>query len=280
VRQLLYVPLAAFLLACGGLGAATIPDPTPPTQALGAWTTFPADRNPRPILMLDTPPVYPGFSSGGGKIAAYCGKFKLAFEPTTTAPKLASATWPDGTAATFAAISAADAYAAMVSSPPQITSIDCASAQPLEVSAARLGSSRFRTDRGTAPMSAWLFTVTGSIGDVAYPAIAPSAFWNRKTAMVSFNEGGSVSRDGLTVNYGFTGGECDAGYKSAVAESTSAVAVVVVAIPKGGAYQACSAVGILRTITITLASPLGGRVLIDGSGAVESVCPETMRAGC
>lgn len=272
--------LAMLLVGCGGLGTGTVPDPTPPSGALAAWVDFPADRNPRPIVLLDMPPLYPGFdANNNSKIAAYCGKFQLKFQPSSVAPTQATATWPDGTIAPVAAMSAADAYRVIVAA-PQMTSTDCSVAPALAVTAARLGTAGFRTDRGTAQMSAWLFTITGATGDVAYPAIAPSAFWDLSRSKLSGNSGGTVSADGRTLTYGFVGGECDAGYKSAVAESATAVAVAVVAIPKGGVSMACPAVGVLRTINVALASPLGGRVVLDDSGRVESVCPEAIRANC
>jgi hypothetical protein len=231
-------------------------------------------------VLLDAPPLYPGFdANNNSKIAAYCGKFQLKFQPSTVAPAQATATWPDGNIATVAAMSAADAYGAIVAA-PQMTSTDCSAAPALPVTAVRLGTAGFRTDRGTAQMSAWLFTVTGATGDVAYPAIAPSAFWDLSRSKLSGNPGGTVSADGRTLAYAFVGGECDAGYKSAVAESATAVAVAVVAIPKGGINQACPAVGVFRTINISLASPLGGRVVLDESGSVQSVCPEAIRANC
>jgi len=170
-------------------------------------------------------------------------------------------------------MSAADAYSAMASAPTGMQSSECASVPALEVTRVRPGLAGFQTDRGTAQMSAWLFTVAGSTGDIAFPALAPSAFWARSFESGWGNGGATISGDGRILTYGFTGGECDNGYKFAVAESKSAVAVVVAPIPNYGPMQACSAVGVIRKITVPLASPLGGRVLVDEKGRVESACP-------
>jgi hypothetical protein len=52
-------------------------------------------------------------------------------------------------------------------------------------------------------------------------------------------------------------------------------------MPKaGGMYQACSAVGIFRTVSVSLASPLGGRVVVNASGEVEAVCPAAVGRSC
>lgn len=260
------------LVACGGTGTGIAPNPTPPTNALAAWSNFPADRNPRPILLLERPPLYTGFTSGDGKIAAYCNKYRLAFEQPSTAPTQASVTWADGARATYPAISAVDAYNAIAGAPTEMQRPDCASVQALDVTAARLGTAGFQTDRGTAQMSAWLLTVTGSTGDISYPAVAPSAFWAGSFVSGLGGGGATVSADGLTLKYGFVGGSCDAGYRSAVAESTSAVAVTVVAIPNSP-QGPCDLMGHARSITVALASPLGGRVLVDQSGKVEPACP-------
>lgn len=153
---------------------------------------------------------------------------------------------------------------------------DCDSVPPLQVSAVHLGQARFGTDRGKALMSAWLFTATGSMADIAFPAIAPSAFWifpkPDPNVNVSFGISAAVSADERTLEFGFMGGACDDGYKSAVAESPTAVAVAVVAIPKPG-NGVCPAMLISHWITVTLASPLGGRVLLGAAGRVEAVCP-------
>jgi hypothetical protein len=280
-RRLVLIGVAVAMTACGGLGSPSVPDPTPPTQVLAAWRDFPATRVPRPIVMFDRHPLYTGFTTGDAKIAAYCSKYELAAQLSTAAPAQATATWPDGTSVMYTTISAADAYAAIAKIPTQMQSQDCSSVAPLEVTGAHLGVSRFGTDRGATQMSAWLFTAIGSTGDIAYPAIAPTAFWTlpntNANGNFAFGAGSTVSADGRTLAFGFVGGACDDGYKSAVAESPTAVSVAVVAIPKPG-VMACPAIGVIRTIKVTLASPLDGRVVLDASGAVEPVCPETLQS--
>ncbi len=273
MRRLSHVSVLAVVLvsACGiGIRQAEAP-PTPPVVALAAWKDFPADRHPRPIVLLgiDSPGQ---IFTNASKIAALCHQFALAISLPSEVPTRSTASWSDGTAVSYPAISAAEAFAAMKKA-PGATDAMCSSNTPLPVTSARFGSASFQTDRGAATISAWLFTATGAAADFVYPAIPASALWGRGVTDRWTGGAATVSSVGLTVNFGFVGGECDAGYRAAVAESPSAAAVAVQAIPKDGA-GACSAVGVARTITVTLVSPLDGRVLVDASGNVVTVCPE------
>jgi hypothetical protein len=278
---------AAVLLvlgACGSLpGSGMVPAPTAPADALVAWQGFPADRVPRPIVLLDDLPRSPGFSDNDAKIAAVCHRFAPPAQPLPPdVPASASASWADGTAATYSAISASEAYAAMSIVPASMKGAECDAAVPLAATAARLGTFGFNTDRGTAQMSAWLFTFPGALGEIGYPAIAESAFWG-KVKTVGFGSGTTVSADGLVLNFWFYGapsgnGPCDANYTAAVAESVSAVAIAMQMMP-GQAQSgdvACPAIAQSRSVTVKLARPLGGRVVIAASGEVIAVCPASL----
>jgi hypothetical protein len=272
------------IAGCGGLQGPRTGNVSPPADALSAWNDFPADAKTRPIVLFGIYFPKAGFSSGEAKIAAYCNKFALGFQPPSEIPKEAISIWADGTSATYAAISASDAYAAMTRGPAG-TSYDCTSAAPLAVTAARLGPSEFQTDRGLAQMSAWLFTVSGALGEFAYPAIAPSAFWRNGQTQESIGGGATISPNGHVLNFTFIGGPtegaCAVDYSGVVAESSHAVAVAVESSPGRtvAGPQACDLVGHIRAVTVTLQSVLGGRVVIDASGAPVAVCPERSR-GC
>jgi hypothetical protein len=268
--------------ACGSSpGIPLVPVISPPTDALIAWQAFPADRVPRPIVLLDELPRSPGFTSNDAKIATMCHRFGPPARPLPSeVPASATASWPDGTSATFAAISAKDSYAAMSMPPANGPGALCNTVPPVTATAVRLGKSGFSTDRGTAQMSAWLFTVPGALGELAYPAIAESAFWGKVTTIGLFGGGTTVSADGLVLNFAFYGapsgsGPCDANYTAVVAESTSAVAVATQMIPSQAqpGMVVCPAIAQARSVKVTLASPLGGRVVVDASGSVVAICP-------
>jgi hypothetical protein len=275
-------PLGAAVLliavSCSSPGASsTLPPPTPPAAALVAWKDFPAAQVPRPIVLFAIDPQGQAFSNIS-KVAALCRLLVLTVDLPATTPDHSTATWPDGLAVTYPAISASGAFAALKRAPGAAGSM-CSGVAPLQVTAVRFGTAGFETDRGTARMSAWLFKATGAAAEFIYPAVPPSAIWGGGLTETSVSGGSTVSADGRSLSFGFIGGECDAGYKAAVAESSSAVAVAVQAIPKDGSGP-CPAVGIARSLRVNLTNPLGGRVLVDASGTAVGVCPEAMRPRC
>jgi hypothetical protein len=275
--------LLVLIAACGSLpGSGWLPPPpSPPTDALVPWQGFPADRVPRPIVLVEELPAGLGFSNNDAKIAAVCHRFAAPVQPLPTAvPASATAGWADGTTVTFPAISAGDAYAAMSVVPANMKGAQCDAAIPIAPTAVRLGTFGFHTDRGTAQMSAWLFTFPGALRELAYPAIAKSAFWGPVTTMGFFGGPTTVSADGLVLSFGFYGapsgsGPCDANYRAVAAESMSAVAVATQLIPNqaDSGTIACPAIAQARSVTVKLARPLGGRVVIGASGDVVAVCP-------
>jgi hypothetical protein len=247
------------------------------------WQGFPADRVPRPIVLLDDLPRSPGFSNNDDKIATVCHRFASPVQPLPSdVPASATANWIDGTTATYPALSATNAYAAMSIVPASMKGAQCDAARPLAASGVRLGIYGFATDRGTAQMSAWLFTFPGAL-ELAYPATAESAFWGKVTTIGIFGGGTTISADGLVLNFGFYGapsgsGPCDANYTAVVAESTTAVAVATQVVPNQAQSDTvvCPAIAQARSVKVTLKRPLGGRILVNASGSVVAVCPANM----
>ena len=163
----------------------------------------------------------------------------------------------------------------------------CNAIPPLVINAARLGTFDFETDRGKAKMTAWLFTATGVNGELAYPAIVASAFWTGGMMAQAGNGSAAISVDGSSLTFTFYGapaepGPCGADYKGVVAESRNAVAVAMQAIPHAAPNEnvACPAVAQERVVTVTLASPLAGRVLVDASGYAVPVCLAALKGIC
>jgi len=276
MKQLLGMAVLSVLVACGtATGPGSGGQPSPPTSALAAWRTFPATQAPRPIVLLGIDPLGQAFTNAS-KISALCRMFELSIALPAETPKQSTASWANGDRMTNSAISASEAFAALKRA-PRATGGMCSGALPLSVTAARFGVAGFSTDRGTAQISAWLFTVTGAEADFIYPAVPASAIWGGGVTDRQGSGGATVSEDGRSVDFGFVGGECDASYQTAVAESASSVAVAVHATWKEGA-NVCDARGISRSIRVTLASPLGGRVLLTASGDPAVVCPEAIRS--
>lgn len=282
------VTLSAVVLlmvaACGALPH-PVPGnahPSPPTSALVAWDSFPATHVPRPIIALwEIRPTGGGYTANDGKIAGFCNKFLLSAVLPAQVQAQAMATWANGTSATYPSISAADAFFAMSHAPTEMQSQDCARVPPLNVTGVRFGTAQITTDRGAASVSAWLFESPGVMGDVPYPALPRSAFWNSSLTNLSLDESANVSPDGRAVTFHFAGapptaGPCGAEYSGALAESSSAVAVAVLAIPheSSGGPVACTAIAAFRSVTVSLATPLGGRVVLNASGSAVEACPD------
>jgi hypothetical protein len=214
-----------------------------------------------------------GFVDVNSRLAYFCHKYVLATGlrlPTGTSGQ-ATALWPSGFSGSFPALSATDAFAAMTGPPIEATSLNCAVVSPLIVTAIRLGTYPIGTDRGTAQMSAWLFTTAGMKGDLAYPALAQAAIWGGGKARNSSN-GATVNADDRTLTYSFYGTWCASDYKGAVAESSAAVAIAVKAI-SNGPPQNDGCRPRLLTIALKLGSPLAGRVVVDDKSRVVVVCP-------
>ena len=276
-----------FVAACGAVHGNGNAYPSPPTSALAAWQSFPATLVPRPIIAFwDLRPTGGGFTSGNGKIAGFCNKFTLSAVLPVQVPARAVATWASGASTTYPSISASAAFFALSNAPSQMQSQDCAAVEPLDVTGVRFGTAQITTDRGPATMSAWLFTVTGVMGELPYPALPPAAFWTGSMTGLSLGESATVSPDGRIVTFHFSGapptaGPCGADYTGAVAESSSAVAVAVLAIPheSSGGPVMCTAIAAFRSVTVELATPLVGRVVVNASGAAVEMCPDD-RASC
>lgn len=286
LRAIASVAFLLLVVGCGTLEGPRTGTVSPPKDALARWADFPADQVPRPIVLLGINSPGQAFDTNDGKIAALCAKFTLSVFVPMEVPKQAVATWADGTSATYSSISASDAFAAVTRVGKRASSPDCARVAPLQVTASRLGIAPFTTDRGVAQMSAWLFKASGAAAEFGYPAIAPSAFWKGGVIEGSIGGGGVVGAGGRTVTFSFPGGPpdgpCAEDYTGVIAESPHAVAVAVQSNPgrpEGGAVT-CDLVGHVRAVTVQLASPLGGRVLVDASGYAVGVCPEAIRSGC
>jgi hypothetical protein len=270
------------MAACCGPTPPGTAYPSPPTEALAAWQSFPANQVPRPIVVFwNALSPAGGFAGDNEKIAGMCGKFVLASPLPVQVPSQAVATWVDGTTATYSAISASDAFSEMTNAATRMPGPECVSVQALPVTAARFGAAQVKTDRGAATVSSWLFTATGVAGELAYPALPRSAYWDKGTDKRSSDQAATVSDESRVLTFTFTGapdnpGPCGADYTGAVAESPSAVAVAVLAIPHSapGAPIACTAIAAMRSVTVVLAGPLGGRVVVNASGDAVTVCPQ------
>ncbi|MDQ1722024.1 MAG: hypothetical protein QOI26_1758 [Pseudonocardiales bacterium] len=252
-----------------GVGRAAPPSGGDPQAALATWRSFPIQATPRPLVLtagnvLDPPT---GFVTGDQKVAYIGGQFTLA----TALPAAPSTS---GGYPIVTAKAALDRLRANFSHEKAVS--------PLRIVNAVLGKATFGTDRGPEALPAWRFTLDGVAGAVQVLAIAPTALWPAKPLPIGSQEQASIAADGQTVTYNFYGSPpgpspCGAEYAGRVTESrTAAVISVQVDMPNpagsnGAADQACAAIAALRTVTVRLAAPRGGRVLLTAQGTPISV---------
>jgi len=238
-------------------------------QALRTWSAFPAGATPRPLVLTGPPVADPasGFPNGDAKLAYLEGAFK----------------WPAGlpsgpaTAAGFPLITAREATGVLRSVAAQGPPVP----SRLTVTGVRLGTAVFDTDRGPRKLPAWLFGLAGVHDPAGVLAVAASRIFappGRPANGRPFVDDARLGRGGRTLTVRFTGaasgtGPCTAGYSVTQAASRTAVAVAVKEHAHGGSV-ACAAVGYTRQVTVALAAPLGGRVLVDAaSGVAVTVLP-------
>jgi hypothetical protein len=284
MRRLFFVGLLV-ITSCGATqDSSPLAPPSPPTAALAQWSDFPANANPRPIVAFSdvVEQIGPGeFPDNDSKLTWICNKFVLAGDvQLTSAGSLdATVTWPSGATGSYRSIGSARALSALMARPAGGNSTDCARVKPFVITNARWATAQFPTDRGKVTMSAWLFDVPAAKGFLAHSGLDPSAYWGG-VVMQGGEVGGRISSDGLTLTIGLVGGPdtpgpCGEDYAAAAAESDSAVAVAISWRIHGGAGATCTLEGHFRSVTVHLAKPLGGRVVIDAKGNVGGVCPET-----
>jgi hypothetical protein len=227
--------------------------------ALDAWSTFPVDASPRPLILTSDPVSAPasGFRTGDDKEAFLSGAFA------------APATLPSGpqNAAGYPVIGAAQALAAMrAEGSSAIGAIRPPS--PLVITAVNLATSSFETDRGTRLLPAWMFSFQGVEHSAAVLAVAPSSRYSPPSGSNPASAGARLGTNGRTVTITFVGaapgrGPCTADYTVDQLASETAVAIRV--RETNNRRGTCRLVGYARHVAIVLASPLGGRVLVDAT---------------
>ncbi|MFC7641141.1 hypothetical protein ACFQX6_09215 [Streptosporangium lutulentum] len=192
-----------------------------------------------------------------------------ASELPADSPARADLRWPDGKVSQVPLITAASAYAEFGKSASFIEE-ECPArgCRPLRVSGAELGEVPLETSRGTVRVPAWLFTVEGVEQKKVHVAVDPSAVTARpERAQGDIEEVMAFDLvagkpDELLLRYGY--GACDSVHGARAYETDQ---LVVVDVDEEGSSGACLAILKTATITVTLARPLGDRLVLDsGTG--------------
>jgi hypothetical protein len=250
---------------------------------LDAWRNFPVTRTPRPILLLGEPLRETGYHTDDAKMAVATGRYELATTLPSTQPATSTATLPDGTFQ-LPIISAAQAYERLrgTGNPANAPG---ESPAPLQITRVELGTASFHTDRGALDLPAWLFHAPDSREPLAWPAPHPDAFWRLGDLPFAWDAcDGRLAADAVTLTVtmpaphpGACPGDPIYRYDPVVVEESTFVAVGVrpeiVSIAPGPRQDDCGYDLVLRMqqYTVTLATPLGNRVLVSSSGMPAAV---------
>jgi hypothetical protein len=234
------------------------------STALGWWASFPVDASPRPLVLTGSAIIDPagGFPVDDSKLAYVSGSFRL----TTALP--AGPVTVHGQRIGSAEDALAELRKAGSPGPPVST-------PPLAITAVRLDTATFSTDRGPRTLPAWSFRFAGVAEPGRVLAVPAADRWphpGMPTGSSGPETGATLSADASLATLSFVGmaagtGPCQANYAADVTQSSTAVSVSVreLANPNNRNVQ-CDAVGFRRALTVTLQPPLGNRVLIDAHG--------------
>ena len=250
-------------------------------QVTAQWDRSTAARIWRTgLVLMDASDLTPvpsgaGFSSQREKDAFGSGHFRLAGTlPAGPLPGLVR--WADGSTLRLPLLTARAAFAELAAQRPCGGPSACGQ---LTVTGAQPGSVTVRTSRGLASVPAWRFTVAGlgwRVGEVAVardalavlPGSGPIPPAGQNTPGVDVLT--AVSADGRTLTLSFTGSACDAAWGAYRYESHATVVVGSWEKPAAG-NTPCPAVGMPRTARVTLARPLGTRVILDVASGLPLV---------
>lgn len=226
-------------------------------HGLEAWAAFPADREPRPVVLLDTiPAVRPSglFPDEQKKLAFLHGAVDAV--PGFPAPVLEALRGQPGDH----------------------------EGPPLVLADAVLGSARYETDRGPLVLPTWEVHAQGVFHaiHVLDPAVSGSGqVWEppgrkriggRRPTVI-------LGADGRTLTMSFTGGShaCSDNAPARTLESGNAIALLNTERlkPRQSGWGWYAGVGVRREVATVLDRPLGNRVLLDIKGAPVIVTPGT-----
>ncbi|MFD4865599.1 hypothetical protein [Streptomyces sp. NPDC058412] len=268
--------LAAVVLAVGCGAPQAEPDNRPRMkQVAAAWEGSAALKQWREgFHPLDRQQWKPpeGFHSERDQDAYAAQSFVLRTELPATPPPATAIRWPDGsgsgdgggTALTLPLQTAAETYRELDRGPD---------GEPaLAVTDVRFGEIAVRTSRGPARVPAWLFTVDGYETPLARIAVAPQelpkapvepldTFGEGTAPLLSYTATPAAAE--LTVRAGH--GSCDGGVAVDVLEGADTVVLAGRIVADAEPGTSCDAAMRTETVLVTLARPLGARLVIDAA---------------
>ncbi|MEU6408601.1 hypothetical protein [Microbispora sp. NPDC046933] len=228
-------------------------------RAVAGWREFPAERHPRPIVLLGDLPGTSGAAKGANRAEA-------SIPLPTKNPGSTVVALSDGEAR-LGQVSAAEAFGALAAHVARIPG----EPREIRIVGSQYGVREWDTDRGPTKLPTWTF-LTDSGGTAAWPALAPGAFWQlgelRHSVSVEVTSAGP-EQTRLSTAMMWPPSDCGddkPGDDLLRYESESAV---LIGLREAGSIRTdCdqNALGRMSERVIQLSKPLGGRVIIDPHG--------------
>ncbi|HEY0639580.1 MAG TPA: hypothetical protein VGD67_18175 [Pseudonocardiaceae bacterium] len=270
----LTVAALALALAAAGCGpqltteTESVPDPDV-RQVLDRWDAadLAAPRflplgpltswGPEWDLPMSTATLYDGFVEPAPGVALPAG------------PQRGIIRWPGGAELDVPLLTARQALADLQESAQWCPG--CQGGAPIRLTGAEPVTAEILTDRGTATVPAWSFTVEGGAVRITRVAVTPGGPGDPSGGARLGPRYVTPGPDDRTLTVRFQGraegdGPCTADYPARAAESRYAAVVVLSEIRTSAPGSACATVLHPRTVTVTLTEPLGRRVLLDVGG--------------
>ena len=245
------------------------------TAVLARWGAQVSGSDPAEIVLLGDLSGQIGdweeAVGGNNKAALMVGLVKAAGALPDDPVADGKVRWADGRSQSVEVLTAAAAFAEILADAEG----DCGSGcVPVVLGNPVLGTADVQTARGPATVPAWLFSVEGSSVVVTRPAIAKRAHvvlppWDAENPPPGLSIEGAIGgpdQSQLVVSFvgapGPASQPCGADYTAEGVETALAIAVIVREHPHTEG-EACRAIGARRTAIVSLAAPLGDRVVLE-----------------
>lgn len=209
-------------------------------------------------------------ANGENKAALMAGRIEAPRGLSDVAPGNDKVRWLDGSTVDVRVLSAADTLAALVAA----AGATCDECPSLEVSDAQQATGIVDTSRGAANAPIWVYSIVGSAVKVTRVAVDESVTvrpppWNANDPPEGLSiDSATGAPDSRKLTVSFIGApetadkRCGADYTAEAVESDLAL-VVIIEVHANQAPGACQAIGAIRTARVSLAEPLGERVVLE-----------------
>jgi hypothetical protein len=206
--------------------------------------------------------------AGNDKVALQSGMVIAPTPLSDAAPSRGKVAWVNGSSIDVDVLSASKALADLVADGGN--GGDCADCTPLVVTDANLATGLVQTSVGPANVPVWVFTIKGTAVRVTRVAVDPSVTvepppYNADNPPVGISIDAAYGKqDSRKLSVSFVGCAADDYVAEAVESDLAIVVIIDRQAPQSSMAPGCARlVGASRTLTVTLADPLGKRAVLE-----------------